>query len=95
MLAPISTEILGVSAQVGLTATSAIGAGCPGIASAGWQVSSRQWNTGQARIQRLFVGVSMRRVLFQYGSGTQRSQSGNRCGEDVEMHDAKGMNGNL
>lgn len=95
VLASVSTKIFGVSTQIGLTAASTVGAWCPRIASASWQVPSRQRNSGQARVQRLFVGLSMRRVLVQDGSRAQRSQGSNRCAQNVEMHGPKRMNRNI
>lgn len=89
MLAAISTKVLGVPAQIGLTAAGAIGAGSTGIASANWQVSSRQRDSGQARVQRLFIGLSIRGVLFRGGSGAQKCQGGNRSAQNAEMHNAK------
>ena len=92
MLTTTPTEILGVSAQIGLTTAGAVGAGRPRITSASGQVSSRQWNAGQARIERLSIGAFCRRLLAPDGGETQRSQSRNRCGEELEMHDDRRRN---
>lgn len=95
MLAAISTKILGVSAQIGLAATSPIGAGSTGVASANWQISSPQRNSRQARIQRLYTDLSIRTMFFQGGSSAQKSQGGNRSAQNIQMHDAKRENRDL
>ena len=71
VLTTISTEVFGVSTKIILAATGAIGARGTRVASAGREVSSRQWYGGQSRVQRLFVQNAMWTPFIWGGKNTK------------------------